>query len=115
MTKHRQGDPRIHKVITVTKASVARSQLETAIKLWFDEADLVSIHTLAVAAHDCYNALGKAKIEPKKRPSQNKIQNRSAHFQWCSMLPVALKRESPLPGSTRGFPHSHFNLLTHHP
>jgi hypothetical protein len=45
------------KVVVVTKPSVATSQLETAIKLWFEEGDPVSIHTLAVAAHDCFDAL----------------------------------------------------------
>jgi hypothetical protein len=59
VSKSQRIDPRIHRVITVTKASVARSQLETAIQLWFDDGDPVSIHTLAVAAHDCYDALGK--------------------------------------------------------
>jgi hypothetical protein len=45
--------------LTVNKRSVARSQLETAIQIWFLEGDPVSIHTLAVAAHDCFNALHK--------------------------------------------------------
>jgi len=47
------------KMITVTKFSAARSQLETAILLWFNEADPVAIHTLAVAAQDCYKAIAK--------------------------------------------------------
>jgi hypothetical protein len=46
--------------IFLTKKKVARSQLETAIYLWFHYADPASIHTLAVAAHDCLHALGKA-------------------------------------------------------
>jgi len=46
--------------IFLTKKRVARSQLETAIYLWFHYADPASIHTLAVAAHDCLHALGKA-------------------------------------------------------
>jgi len=59
VSKPQRVEPRIHRVIIVTKASAAKSQLETAIQLWFDDADPVSIHTLAVAAHDCYN-LSKA-------------------------------------------------------
>src|SRR6267154_1678340 len=43
--------------VLVTKPSAAKSQLETAIWLWFHEFDPVSIHALAVAAHDCFNAL----------------------------------------------------------
>jgi hypothetical protein len=42
--------------LAVTKQSAARSQLETAIRLWFYEGDPVAIHTLAVAAHDCLHA-----------------------------------------------------------
>lgn len=37
--------------ITLTKLDAARRQLETAVKLWFDEEDAVSIHTLVAAAH----------------------------------------------------------------
>jgi hypothetical protein len=66
VSKQQRVDPRIHRVIIVTKASVARSQLETAIQLWFDDADPVSIHTLAVAAHDCFDALGKRAGKPSR-------------------------------------------------
>lgn len=44
--------------LIITKASAAKSQLETAITLWFNDGDPVSIHTLAVAAQDCYRAIG---------------------------------------------------------
>jgi hypothetical protein len=37
--------------LPVAKLDAARRQLETAITLWFHEADPVSIHTLAGAAH----------------------------------------------------------------
>lgn len=47
--------------IFLTKEKVARSQLETAIYLWFHYRDPASIHTLAVAAHDCFHALAKAR------------------------------------------------------
>ncbi len=43
--------------VLVTKQAAAKSQLETAIWLWFNEFDPVSIHALAVAAHDCFDAL----------------------------------------------------------
>jgi len=58
-------DPKaVPKVVIVTKAVVAKSQLETAIVLWFTEGDPVSIHALAVAAQDCYRALAAhAKID----------------------------------------------------
>jgi hypothetical protein len=35
----------------LTKLDVARRQLETAVQLYFEESDEVSVHTLAAAAH----------------------------------------------------------------
>jgi hypothetical protein len=49
--------------LIITKPSAARSQLESAIWLWFNEGDPVSIHALAVAAHDCFNALVKHRTQ----------------------------------------------------
>jgi hypothetical protein len=46
-------------IMPVTKRWAARSQLETAIGLWLHHDDPVSIHTLAVAANDCYHAIGE--------------------------------------------------------
>lgn len=46
------------KILIVTKASAAESQLETAIALWFNYGDCVSILNLAKAANECYVALG---------------------------------------------------------
>ena len=51
--------PKGVETLLVTKVSAAKSQLESAIWLWFNEGDPVSIHALAVAAHDCFNALVK--------------------------------------------------------
>jgi hypothetical protein len=44
---------------TVSKLDAARRQLATAIELWFNEKDSVSVHTLAYAAHDVIHALSK--------------------------------------------------------
>lgn len=52
------------KGVVVTKESAARSQLETAIQLWFTGGDPISIHALAVASNDCYRALGAHKGNP---------------------------------------------------
>ena len=54
----------MRKSILVSKSDVARSQLETAIQLWFADGDPVSIHTLTVAAHDCLHTLSKLKGKP---------------------------------------------------
>jgi hypothetical protein len=46
-------------IFRVDKKGAAQRQLESAIMLWFQTAESVSIHTLAVAANDCYRAMGK--------------------------------------------------------
>jgi len=38
-------------IVTITKLEAAKRQLHMAIKLWFADADAVSVHTLACAAH----------------------------------------------------------------
>ncbi|MDZ4064204.1 MAG: hypothetical protein U1E22_05985 [Coriobacteriia bacterium] len=43
----------------LTKLDVATSQLETAIRLYFDDDDPVSIHTLASAASDLIRDIGR--------------------------------------------------------
>jgi hypothetical protein len=40
---------------------VARRQLRTAIRLWFDDGDPVSIHTLAAAAYEILHTLARRK------------------------------------------------------
>lgn len=45
-------------VLEVTIKDAALCQLETAILLWFQYGDPVSIHTLAAAACGCYHAIG---------------------------------------------------------
>jgi hypothetical protein len=51
--------------VTVTKLQAARRQLETALTLYFDEKDPVSIHTLAAAACDVLRDLnGKVGGKP---------------------------------------------------
>ena len=46
------------RVLILDKESVALSQLEAAILLWFNYGDPVSILQLAAAANDCYSGLG---------------------------------------------------------
>ena len=42
----------MEEVITVTKLDAARRQLETAVRLYFADADPVATHTLSCAAHE---------------------------------------------------------------
>jgi hypothetical protein len=49
----------LRKKIAVTKLAAARAQLRTAIRLWFQGADPISIHTLAYAAYEIIHVLSK--------------------------------------------------------
>jgi len=57
----------------VTKKSAAISQLESAILLWLNSGDAVSIHTLAVASNDCFHAIGKLKNKPSRLQKTDSI------------------------------------------
>jgi hypothetical protein len=52
--------------ISITKVAAARNQLDTAITLWFGDADAISIHTLAAAAHQIIHDLHKNKCPGKE-------------------------------------------------
>jgi hypothetical protein len=47
--------------LKITKLDAARRQLRTAITLWFNDGDPVSIHTLAFAAHEIIHFVSKKK------------------------------------------------------
>ena len=49
--------------LSVTKIDAAKRQLNTAIVLFFDEGDAVSIHALSAAAYQILQDIGKAKID----------------------------------------------------
>jgi len=48
-------------VLTVTALDAARREIETAITLWFQDGDEVSIHTLTAAGHHVCHDLAKKK------------------------------------------------------
>jgi argininosuccinate synthase len=50
--------------IIVTKIEAARRQLNTAIELWFNDGDPVSIHTLASSAHQIIHDLNRRNKGP---------------------------------------------------
>ena len=73
-------------VATATKESVAVGQLESAILLWFHEADPVSVLVLASNAEDCLHALGKrvgkpSAIKGKFETLPKSFQERAAYVQ----------------------------------
>jgi hypothetical protein len=51
--------------LTITKIEAARRQLRTAIELWFADGDVVSIHTLATAAHQVIHDLNRRRQGPE--------------------------------------------------
>lgn len=57
-------DPNSPSVLIATKKAAAIGQLESAILLWFNEADPISILVLASNAHDCFHAIGKKEGKP---------------------------------------------------
>ena len=48
-------------IVAVKKLESAKRQLHTAIQLWFADADQVSVHTLACAAHQIVHDINTAK------------------------------------------------------
>ncbi len=75
----------------VSKFDAARRQLRTAIRLFFEEADSVSIHTLTAASHELLRTLVKAEggssilkdsdlIKPEHRKEYEHIMNRPQNF-----------------------------------
>jgi hypothetical protein len=53
-------------IIKIGKFEAARRQLRTAIRLWFNDGDPVSIHTLAFAAYEIIHAISE-KRDPFRR------------------------------------------------
>jgi len=52
-------EPRSYPRLKITKLDAASRQLRTAIELWFEDGDPVSIHTLISAAHEITHKLFK--------------------------------------------------------
>jgi hypothetical protein len=66
-------------VVVANKSKAAIGQFESAILLWFNEADPISILVLASNAHDCYHALRK------------KIGKPADHAELVEKLPRSLR------------------------
>jgi hypothetical protein len=52
--------------ITVTKLDAAQRQLRTAIRLWFEDGDPVSIHALAFAAYEIAHVVSKKRDRTRR-------------------------------------------------
>jgi hypothetical protein len=75
----------------ITKLEAARRQLHTAIRIFFENGDLISVHTLSRASHDLLRTLLKAKgegsfikdseyIKPEHREKFSKYLNYPSNF-----------------------------------
>jgi hypothetical protein len=56
-------------LMNITKLDAAKSQLATAIRLYFEDCDPVSVHTLALAASEIIDRLCVSKDTPAMRSS----------------------------------------------
>jgi hypothetical protein len=52
--------------IRIAKLEAARRQLDTAIELWFDDKDEISIHTLAFAAYEIIDVVSRKRNRTKE-------------------------------------------------
>jgi len=99
--EHLKPRPRPDKAIILTKRSVARSQLITAISLWFQNADPVSILMLATNAHELLDAIGEKVGKPSEfrtwlETMPEPFQARSAYvINFCKHGWKDLEEETP--------------------
>src|SRR5437773_9726218 len=75
-----QVDPNANTIIA-SKKRAAVGQLESAILLWFNEADPISILVLATNAHNCFHALG------------SKVGKPSWYQEFIDQLPQSIRNE----------------------
>jgi hypothetical protein len=80
-------------MLQITKIDAAHRQLRTAVKMWFNDDDPVSAHTLAFAAYEVAHFVSKARnpnrrdllfdsdhIKPDKRKEFNQAFREAANF-----------------------------------
>ena len=92
-------------VIQVTKINAVLRQLETAITLWFNNGDPISIHTLASAAYQILYDLNKHQKGPAMMPDSDLI-NPTMKDEWRRALrawPNFLKHANKDPYKTIKF------------
>lgn len=71
--------------VEITRQAAARGQIESAVLLWFLEADIASIHALAVASQEILHTLGKKVGKPSLVVSMTNAQPK--HVQKAMRLP----------------------------
>jgi hypothetical protein len=103
MSRKRSLKPQPHpdKAVFLTKQSVAKAQLETAIGLWFERADPISTLVLAYNAHELIHAMGKASGRPSDMQTWLETTPSSFQARWkyvnnfCKHGWIDLNEETP--------------------
>jgi hypothetical protein len=75
-------NPHPERAVILTKKSVAKSQLQTAIFLWFGNADPAPILVLAYNAHEILHALGKNVGKPSQLKAWLATMPKRFQAQW---------------------------------
>lgn len=71
--------------IQIRKLDAARRQLRTAITLWFNDGDPVSVHTLACAAYEIIHAVSK-KRNPGRRGLIYRARSQEYHAEFTKRV-----------------------------
>jgi hypothetical protein len=99
----------------VTKLDAARRQLQTAIELWIDDRDPISVHTLAYAAYQVIHDLNHhAKgptllldsefVKPSRRQEFiNAVKSAAVFFKHADARTKGKKKGKPTPSSSIDF------------
>lgn len=76
----------------VTKRAAATAQLETAIKLYFENLDLISAYTLCVAADGILEGIYRNKRAEILKHHRDKIENpEDFRFSWAEECEIRIK------------------------
>ena len=88
------GEAMAEKTLPVTKMEAATCQLETAIKLFLENRDLISAYTLCCAADGILEGIyGNERDEILKRQRDQSMTPDSLHFSWGEELENRIRPE----------------------
>lgn len=69
-----------------TKIGVAQSQLQTAIRLWFNDGDAASIHTLACAAYEIIHVVSKKRNRTRQLIFDTRAVKEELRSEWARRI-----------------------------
>jgi len=77
-------------IVPVKKIEAAKRQLQTAITLWFADADQISVHTLACAAYQIIHDIN-AKKDGSKLLLDSNVINKEFHKEYLNEMRKAMR------------------------